>query len=138
MNPSENARTGTSLFVTVMVAALAGIIAGGSTTYLGRNLFGEKIKFTTPYQAVQLNNGSAYFCKIEGLGTRYPILRELYFIQSQQNPETKQVSNTLLKRGNEWWQPDQMIVNANDIVSIEPVSPNSRVAELIEEAKEKR
>ena len=138
MNPTEDVRRGTSLFTTVVIAVLAGMVGGGATTFLGRHLFHGPIKFTTPYQAVQLNNGSAYFCKVEGLDTPYPVLKELYFIQSQQNPETKQVTNTLQKRGSEWWQPDQMIVNANDIVSIEPVNPNSRVAELIEEAKHGR
>jgi hypothetical protein len=133
MSPAENVRTGTSLFVTVVVAALVGMVAGGVTTYFSQHVFHEKIVLTTPYQAVQLNNGSAYFCRVEGLGTQYPVLKELYFIQSQQNPVTKQMTNTLLKRGNEWWQPDRMIVNANDIVSIEPVNPNSRVAELIAE-----
>ena len=123
----------------VLVAALVGMVTAGVTAYLSQHVFRPRVRaFTTPYQAVQLNNGAAYFCKIEGLGTPFPVLREIYFIQSRQNPETKQVTNTLLKRGAEWWQPDRMIVNANDIVFVEPVNPNSRVAELIAEEKQKK
>jgi hypothetical protein len=138
MSPSESVSRGSSLFVTVVVAGLAGMVTAGVTAYYSQHVFHEKVVFTTPYQAVQLNNGTAYFCKIEGLGTAFPILKEIYFIQRNQNPETKQVSNTLLKRVAEWWQPDRMIVNANDIVFVEPVSPNSRVAELIAEEKLKK
>jgi hypothetical protein len=45
--------------------------------------------FTTPYQAVLLMNGSAYFGKLEGYGTPHPVLKEVYYIVTQTNPETK-------------------------------------------------
>ena len=128
---------GTSLPLIVLVAVLVAMVAAGVTTYFSQHVFHTKIELTTPYQAVQLNNGAAYFCKIEGLGTPFPVLKEIYYIQSRQNPETKQVTNILLKRGAEWWNPDQMIVNANDIVFVEPVNPSSRVAQLIAEQKAK-
>ena len=137
MTPDENVSRGTSLFVTVLVAALVGIVAAGATTYFSQHIVHPKIELTTPYQAIQLSNGAAYFCKIEGLGTQYPVLREIYFIQSHQDPETKKVTNTLLKRGSEWWQPDRMIVNASNIVFVEPVEPNSRIAQLIAQEKQK-
>jgi hypothetical protein len=135
MSPSENVNRGTSILVTIVIAALVAMVTAGVTTYFSQHVFHAKVEFTTPYQAVQLNNGAAYFCKVEGLGTPFPVLREVYYIQSRTNAETKQVSNILLKRGTEWWQPDRMIVNANDIVFIEPVAANSRVAELIAEEK---
>jgi len=138
MGPTENVSRGTSLFVTVLVAALVGMVASGVTAYFSQHVFHDKVVLTTPYQAVQLNNGAAYFCKLEGLGTPYPVLKEIYYIQSRQNPETKQTMNILLRRGNEWWLPDQMIVNANDIVFVEPVNPSSRVAQLIAEQKAKK
>jgi len=137
MTPNENVSRGTSLFATVVVAALVGVVAAGATVYFSQHVFHAKIELTTPYQAIQLSNGAAYFCKIEGLGTPFPVLREIYFIQSRQDPETKQVTNTLLKRGSEWWQPDRMIVNASNIVFVEPVDPKSRVAQLISQEKQK-
>jgi hypothetical protein len=90
---------------------------------------------TTPYQAVLLSNGSAYFGRLEGLGTPFPVLRDVFYVQSAQDPQTKQVSNTLIKRGKEWHAPDRMIINPNMIVLVEPVSPGSRVAQLIVQAK---
>lgn len=90
---------------------------------------------TTPYQAVLLTNGSAYFGRLEGLGTPFPVLRDVFYVQSVQDQNTKKVSNVLVKRGKEWHQPDRMILNSNMIVLVEPVSPNSRVAQLISQAK---
>src|SRR5208337_1886790 len=43
--------------------------------------------------------------------------------------------NILVKRGNEWHGPEYMYVNASHIVVMEPVSPTSRMAQLIKEAK---
>ena len=137
MNPNENVNKSTSLIIVVVVAALVGMVTAGVTAYFSQHVFHTKFDLTTPYQAVQLSNGAAYFCKIEGLGTPFPVLKEVYFIQSRQNPETKQVSNILLRRGGEWWQPDRMLINANSIVFVEPVNPSSRVAQLIAEEKAK-
>ena len=94
-------------------------------------------EMTTPYQAVLLSNGSAYFGRLEGLGTPFPVLRDVFYVQSSQDPQTKQVSNILVKRGKEWHAPDRMILNSNMIVLVEPVSPGSRVAQLIAQAQNK-
>ena len=93
------------------------------------------VEMTTPYQAVLLSNGSAYFGKLEGLGTPNPVLKEVFYVQSAQDPQTKQVSNILVKRGKVWHSPDRMILNASMIVLVEPVNPGSRVAQLIAQAK---
>jgi hypothetical protein len=95
----------------------------------------KTVAMTTPYQAVLLSNGSAYFGQLEGLGTPFPVLRDVFYVQSTQDPQTKAVSNILVKRGKEWHSPDRMILNANMIVLVEPVSPTSRVATLISQAK---
>ena len=56
---------------------------------------------TTPYQAVLLSNGSAYFGRREGLGTDYPVLKEVFYVQSVRGPKIAAVSNILMKRGKE-------------------------------------
>jgi hypothetical protein len=89
------------------------------------------VAFTTPYQAVLLTNGSAYFGKLEGYGTPRPVLTEVYYIVTQTNPETKQSSNVLVKRGKELHEPDRMYLNPSQILCVEPVGPNSKVAQLI-------
>jgi hypothetical protein len=128
----EKETTGPSGLVKIAaVIVLVVLFAGG-----GWYLFGRRtVTMTTPYQAILLTNGSAYFGQLEGLGTPFPVLRDVFYVQSSQNPETKQVSNILVKRGKEWHAPDRMILNSNMIVLVEPVNPTSRVAQLIAQAK---
>ena len=95
------------------------------------------LKFDTPYQAVLLTNGSVYFGKLEGYGTKFPVLRDVYYVQSGTNPDTKQVTNVLIKRGKELHAPDQMYLNPSHIVLVEPVGPASKVAQLISDSKAK-
>jgi hypothetical protein len=93
------------------------------------------VMFATPYQAVLLSNGSVYFGKLEGFGSAHPVLSEVYYIVSQTNPDTKQISNILVKRGKELHQPDRMYLNASQILFVEPVGSNSKVADLIQQSK---
>ena len=94
----------------------------------------NSVELTTPYQAVLLSNGTVYFGRLEGLGSAYPVLHDVFYVQSAQDPSTKQVSNTLVKRGKELHGPDRMILNAGMIILVEPVGPSSRVAQLILQA----
>ncbi|MGO9096424.1 MAG: hypothetical protein ACLQGV_14540 [Bryobacteraceae bacterium] len=93
--------------------------------------FWPPVKFKATYQAVLLSNGAVYFGKLEGLGTDYPILRDVFYIQNAVDPNTKQTSSVLIRRGKEWHGPDFMVLNARNIVLIEPVTQGSRVAQLI-------
>jgi hypothetical protein len=74
--------------------------------------------------------------QVEGLGTPYPVLKDVYYIQSNVNQATKAVANALVKRGTEPHQPDRMIINEKAIIFVEPVGPDSRVAQLIKESKQ--
>jgi len=87
------------------------------------------------YYAILLTNGAVYFGHLEGLGSQFPVLHDVYYVQSAQNPNTKEVSNVLVKRGKEWHGPDRMIIADKSIVFIEPVGPDSKVAQLIAESK---
>jgi hypothetical protein len=87
------------------------------------------------YYAVLLNNGAVYFGQVEGLGTPYPVLKDVYYVESNVNQETKAVRSTLVKRGKEWHEPDRMIINEKAIVFLEPVGKDSRVSQLIDESK---
>jgi hypothetical protein len=92
------------------------------------------VTFTTPYQAVLLSNNSVYYGKLAGFGTPSPVLTDVFYIVSQTNPETKQVTNVLVKRGKELHGPDRMYLTASSIVFVEPVGADSKVAQLISEA----
>ena len=87
------------------------------------------------YYAVLLANGSVYFGRLEGLGSPFPVLHDVYYVQSAQNPDTKQVSNVLVKRGKEWHGPDRMIIAGKSIIFVEPVGVDSKVAQLIADSK---
>ena len=87
------------------------------------------------YYAVVLTNGTVYFGKLEGLGSAFPVLHDVYYVQSAQNPETKEVKNVLVKRGKEWHGPDRMIINEKALVMVEPVGVDSTVAKLIADSK---
>jgi hypothetical protein len=90
--------------------------------------------FPTAYQAVLLINGAVYYGKLEGYGTRNATLTDVFYIVSKTDPTTKQVQNVLVKRGKELHEPDRMYLNSSQIVFVEPVGQNSKVAQLINEA----
>lgn len=93
-----------------------------------------QIDLKSEYQAVFLSNGQTFIGKLKGVGADYPLLTDVFYIQSQVNKETQQVSNILVKRGKEWHSPDFMYINARHILAIEPVKSDSQVARLIREA----
>jgi|SRR5215469_6083008 len=96
------------------------------------------VSFDQTYQAVLLANNNVYFGRLQGYGTDNPVLSEVYYVQTVVDPETKVQSNILTKRGKEWHSPDRMYINPKQILIVEPVGPNSRVAELIKELKLQR
>jgi hypothetical protein len=98
----------------------------------------ENLSFNAEYQAVFLDNGQVFFGKLENGGSDHPKLTEVYYIGTQPSPDGKGVANILLKRGGEWHGPEYMYLTKSHIVMIEPVSPSSRVADLIKELKAKQ
>ena len=98
----------------------------------------KPLKFDTSYQAVLLSNGSVYFGKLQDYGGRFPVLTDVFYIQSSVNPDTKQTVNVLVKRGKELHSPDRMYLNPSQIILVEPVGPNSKVMQLILEQMEQR
>ena len=130
----NNQQRGISLVQTIW--SLAGILVIAVAAWLIiKNTRSSSIQFPTPYQAVLLTNGSVYFGRLQGYSSRQPILTEVYYVVSQTNPESKQVSNILVKRGKELHEPDRMYLNPNQILFVEPVGTNSKVAQLISQAK---
>jgi hypothetical protein len=119
----------------LIVSILALAFAGSGCRDLSKSAPVPTIE-ANKYYAVLLANGAVYFGQLEGLGTPYPVLKEVYYIQSNVNQETKAVNNSLIKRGKELHQPDRMIINEKAIIFVEPVGPDSRVAQLIRESKQ--
>lgn len=121
--------------VAIAVVLGAALLATSACGDRGRATAPE---LSTQYQAVLLVNGQAYFGKIEKLGSPYVVLRDVHYVQSRVDPQTKATSNVLVKRGKEWHGPDRMILNAEHILLIEPVGPDSTVAKLIEELRKQQ
>ena len=129
---------GKSLGVTKLIWILAGLlVAALAGLHIFLTLHPSSVQFFTPYQAVLLTNGSVYFGHLQDYGTSHPVLTDVYYVVSQGNPETKQVTNSLIKRGKELHEPDRMYLNPNQIVFVESVGTNSKVAQLIAEQKNK-
>ena len=95
-------------------------------------------KAGSEYQAVFLDNGQAYFGKLEKADSKYTLLKDVYYIQSQQDPATREVNIVLTKRGSELHGPDMMYINHSHILIIESVTPGSKVGQLIKEAQAKK
>ena len=89
---------------------------------------------TSGYQAVLLSNGQVYFGKLEALDTPHPVLRDVFYVQTAQNKDTKETKYVLVKRGKEVHAPDRMILNPVHIILVEPVSKDSKVAELMSQS----
>ena len=110
------------------------VIAAAAWHFLA-DLRDPSTQFPTPYQAVLLSNGSVYFGHLQGYGGRHPEMTDVFYVVTQTNPDTKQASNILVKRGKEMHEPDRMYLNPNQIVLVEPVGANSKIAQLIAQAK---
>lgn len=124
------------------LAAIIGFVAGLAVAALAvqltqKNFAGPKLAGIDPaaYYAVLLNGGQAYFGKLEDQGNGYVTLNEVYYVQTRVNPDTKETTSVLVKRGKEVHAPARMILNTASIQSIEPVGADSQIAKLIAEAK---
>jgi len=90
---------------------------------------------STPFQAIQMANGQIFLGRLEGAGTAFPSLREAYTFQTRTNPETKQVTNTLVRRSQEANEADAIVLNGSQILTIEPVRPGSNIDKMIQQSR---
>jgi small nuclear ribonucleoprotein (snRNP)-like protein len=127
----EPRRFGLSRIIWILAGILV-VVAAGMNIF--HNIRGSSVRFSTPYQAVLLTNGSVYFGHLQDYGTSHPVLTDVFYVVSQTDPETKQVKSSLIKRGKEMHEPDRMYLNPNQIVFVETVGTNSKVAQLIAQA----
>lgn len=131
----EQKKSGTlALVAGCVVCLLIGMFLGHAITYHLMEHHNHGQAFPTAYQAVLLINGAVYYGKLEGYGTRHATLTDVFYIVTKTDPNTKQAQNVLVKRGKELHEPDRMYLNTSQIVFVEPVGPNSKVAQLINEA----
>ena len=111
------------LCLAIAVVVIAVLYAGPRPTPLPA--------FSTPYQAVLLDNGQVFYGKVSKLGSAFAEINDVYYIVQTADPQTKQTKPVLVKRGKELHAPTLSYLNAHHIVMIEPVAPDSEVGKLI-------
>jgi hypothetical protein len=119
--------------LSVAIAAAVIVLVGAGL--LWKRSGQVEVKSDTGYHAVLLTNGQVYYGKLTGLGTRFPVLTDVFYVQVGLDPATRASKSVLLKRGKEWHAPDRMVLNARHIILVEPVTRRSKMAELIAQAK---
>lgn len=119
---------------------VVGLIVGGLGAWvtMSRRAAAQEPHFDVPFQAVLLDTGLVYFGKISGLNTPYPVLRDVYYIQTGTSAQTKQTTNVLIRRGAEFHGPEFTVLAARHIVMVEPVGKYSKVAQLIAEQEKQK
>jgi hypothetical protein len=103
---------------------------------------GNKIINSSSYQAVFLSNNQVYFGKLSGTFSRYPTLKEVYYLRvsqqlQPQDPNTPLQSQIqLVKLGSEIHGPtSDMKINRDQILFIENLKPDSQVLKAILDQK---
>jgi hypothetical protein len=109
-----------------IVALLAAIV------YQNHRRF-HKPLLTTPYQAVVVENGSVFYGRIDHLGSDHPVLRDVFTVRHELDPETKQPRYVMVKRKDEPDGADHIIFPITAIAYIAPVRPDSNIGKLIEQ-----
>ena len=81
----------------VIGLGLGVLITLGVVHWSGRG----KVKFTTPYQAVLLDDNQVFYGKLSSLNAAHPILTDVYYIKSGIDPQSKETKSVLIRRGKE-------------------------------------
>ena len=118
------------------MGALALIIGLAIAALLGFQRFQAAAKnvepqYTTPFQAVQLIGGQVFYGRLSGANSPYPVIQNAYVITRQENPQTHEVTASLVRVSKSPNEPDRIILNARHIVLIEPVATDSQIGKAI-------
>lgn len=83
--------------------------------------------------AVVLSNGQTFYGHLGDLGSPYPEMTDVFLIQHIVDPKSGQSRNVLVRRRGSLHAPALTRINANNIVVIEPVHPQSKMASLLKQ-----
>lgn len=114
-----------------MLVGLVMIVLLGANVYLNSRKFHTPL-LTTTYQAVTLVSGDVLYGRIDHLGTDYPVLRDSFKIQIDEDKAEGQamrysiVDKRRLSNG-----ADHVILPASAILTIEPVASDSAIGKLL-------
>lgn len=129
------------VFVVLLFSLTVLAIALATLFYFGGKNEGEFVN-KDRVQAVFLTNGQVYFGKVKDVTNQYVDLQDIYYLNSQQQPDTSGTSTTdtqattfsLVKLGCELHGPiDQMIINREQVSFWENLTDEGKVAKAIEQ-----
>lgn len=93
------------------------------------------------YQSVFLTNNQVFFGKITYADSQYVVLSDVYYLQVPEalQKEAADQNLVLIKRGSELHGPkDSMKINKGQIIFIEEIKDDGKVAQAIKDYKSKK
>jgi hypothetical protein len=121
--------------LTILAVAIAFLL------YFGKANESDNVD-TSKFQAVFLTNGQVYFGKVAGINSQYIDIRDIYYLNSQQQDATgnsnKQPEDnstfSLVKLGCELHGPsDKMIINREQVTFWENLTSEGKVVKAIDQ-----
>ena len=89
-------------------------------------------KSATGYYAFYMTtNNLVLYGKVAKFDEDFIRLTDVHSIHANIDAKTKEVTNSLIRRGAEWHKPEETLVSTEQILFIEPVAEDSRVMALI-------
>ncbi|MGB0713282.1 MAG: hypothetical protein ACPGUC_06955 [Gammaproteobacteria bacterium] len=131
MAETEKDKSSLSLIIHALIALLLLLLVVQN--------FRMPFTWSTPvqYHAVFLSNGQVLFGRLSNFPSDYPVLKDVYFVARHTDPNTGQARRALAPRSIELHRPDQVVLNAQHIISVEPVRPGSPADSLIAQFHER-
>jgi hypothetical protein len=84
--------------------------------------------------SVTLTNNQVYYGEFVSANAKYLRLQEIYYVQSAADSSTNQISNRLVaRRKADWHAPHWMTIPLDNVMFVEGIGNDSRLAQLIVE-----
>jgi hypothetical protein len=125
--------TGLSILLGILLGGLFGGLVW--STYRTTLDTDSALLGSSTYVAAFLDSNQVFFGKVESLGHDYVVLTHVYYLQ--QTGDTNNPGFILQKSGSELHGPkDEMFVNRNHILLIQPLRDDSQVVATIKKSEE--
>lgn len=118
-SPSSTRNSTLRLIIEALIALLLLVVVAQNLVTPGSSMVG------TDYQLVVMESGQIYLGRLEKLETDWPVLRNVIQLARKSQGEGQNAQLVFVPRAAEPHRPDHMVINAEHILSIEPVAENS-------------
>lgn len=120
-----------------MVIIVAILIAATLALLYVKPQFEGRYVDSSKLQAVFLTNDQVYFGNIKSINSKYLVLSNIYYLQSNSNGKTAANNNvSLIKLGCELHKPfDQMVINQDQVTFWENLQTDGQVAKAVDQYK---